>query len=74
MRNRQNSFIGGVVIIGFSYASYENVKEIIVDIQNQIKVITLPLLFDTDRKYNSLTNFTFINECNPGNYNIDISI
>ena len=65
---------GGCKYIGFSCTSYENVKEIIVDIKNRIKTITLPLLFDTDRKYNSLTNFTFINECIPGGYHIDISI
>ena len=65
---------GGCKYIGFSLTSYENVKEIIIDITNQIKAITLPLLFDTDRKYNSLTNFTFFNKCNPGDYNIDISI
>ena len=65
---------GGCKYIGFSCTSYENVKEIIVDIKNRIKTITLPLLFDTDRKYNSLTNFTFINECTPRGYHIDISI
>ena len=65
---------GGCKYIGFSCTSYENVKEIIVDIKNRIKTITLPLLFDTDRKYNSLTNFTFINECIPRGYHIDISI
>ena len=64
----------GCKYIGFNLTSYENVKEIIIDITNQIKVITLPLLSETDKKFNSLTNFTFFNKCNPGNYNIDISI
>jgi hypothetical protein len=65
---------GGCKYIGFSCTSYENVKEIIIDIKNQIKAIPLPILFDNDRKYDSLTNFTFFNKCNPGGYNIDISI
>ena len=65
---------GGCKYIGFSCTSYENVKEIIIDIKNKIKAIPLPILFDTDRKYESLINFTFFNECNPGGYNIDISI
>ena len=65
---------GGCKFIRFSITSYENVKEIVVDIKNKIDNIPLLVLCDTDRKFNELTNFTFINECNPGGYNIDVSL
>ena len=60
--------------IGLCCTSFENLKEIIIDIENQIRAISLPILFDTSRKYDSLINFTLFSKYKFRDYEISISI
>jgi len=65
---------GGCKYIGLSCTSYENLKEIIIDLENKIRSISLPILFDTNKRYDSLINFTLYNKVNSGDYEINISL
>jgi hypothetical protein len=61
--------------IGFSCTSFENLKEIIIEIENPIRSISLPIFYNHPiRKYDSLINFTFFAKNYSKDYEINSSV